>query len=229
MQALFGFLAFAAMVLMVIGVIWPRITLPWSKAPTRLKAFGSNFLVLVVVVGIGLAVVPQSDEEKSPQQVPAAETPTAPVQAPVPEPAKMPPPASEPMKASKGIGVSRAKALQFFGDLGFTQQKGQPIKGDENWTGRAGTALSQVVGPEADVTSMTLTCIMSKDSKANEKNVLFMAMLLSYTLPEWKEGMGWLTEAIRKHGDETEHDGRMLKMSVVEEIGTVFLTISAGK
>lgn len=126
---------------------------------------------------------------------------------------------------AQGMGITQAEARQFFTDMKFNFQKGQPIKGQENWMGRATYTNVQILGDGNEVSEMTLMPIFSQDEKNNVTNLLQMAAFLGFAVPGWDDKMEWMVAAMKAQGAETTQGNRFIKLGFVKELGLVTLTV----
>ncbi|WP_142847580.1 hypothetical protein [Telmatospirillum sp. J64-1] len=223
MEALFGFLTLIALIGVVVSLIKPKLILPKAENPSRLKAFASSLVVLLVVLGAGVAITPAPEADQHQAQATTEETkvetiPATPVTASTEE--------IEPLVVH-GIGISKSNALEFFTELGFAQEQGMSVDGQEKWVGKSGTAISEVQAIEDEASSMGLMLIFSQNEEQNTTNLLRMVALAKFTVPDWENSLEWMSNAIQAGGNEIVVDGRQVSMTVARELNIAALSIKA--
>lgn len=199
---MYGFFVLAALGLMTVGLINPRILFPKMQNPTRKHAFFMTFTVFVLAFGIWAS------------RLPSAEKATAPA---VAETAKL--------VASQGIGVQQAEIVALFDQLGFAQKPSDLPSGEPRMIGKAKGAVSEVTGSGAAVTSASITAFMGNEESANMAAVMQMSALVGTVFPGWTEWFPWFQSAVGRAGDTLAKDGKLITVSVKREIGMVQVII----
>ena len=86
--------------------------------------------------------------------------------------------------------------------------------------------LMELVGPENDLTQVTLVSAFFSDSVTS---FLYNRFLLGLLVPEWEDGMDWLTESILEADQfmqDPDNDSKNFTVSVTHYGRTIELTVS---
>lgn len=198
MDDLFLALFFISLLSLVVGLVKPSLVLRFLRGDkTRKKValvFGGGVLLFFILFGVTASPTEQPEEEiKQPEET------TLLPQEEITQPSQEEIEKQEPEKeiVEIGIGVSRKSIIDVFEKpaVGFSFSEGIPIRGQENYVGRKGTAIVQLLGPASDLSEASIMVLMSTDV---EENILSLANMIGFANIINTNSVDWVTNEFPK-------------------------------
>lgn len=207
MGAFLAFLvALAALILMVIGLIRPKLILRKKENPTRAQVAAPMAALFVLAMVIFISLLPEP-ASKTAQTTPQ---PTAPAIA-----------TAQPAPMVKGIGITRAQALAGFAKLGCPMERSSDVNGVERWQGNKGIVLCEAIGPQPQLNRIFfLSGVTQNNAAGAAEAILRLNDAVNIVLPNWAGSGEWLVKAFQNgQGATTVKNGLEIEAKLIEGMG----------